>query len=154
MSAKPANGIRRGSATINLAPLSLALTILDPIMGCCSMVLLPMTNIHSAPSTSGMELVMAPLPKALISPTTVEAWQSLAQWSILLVPIAALANFMKRKFSSLVHLAEDRRPIESGPKSRLISPNLLPMISNAFCHPVSFNFPSCLIKGFFSRSLC
>jgi hypothetical protein len=40
-----------------------------------------------------MLLVMAPLPKAMESPVTVDAWQSRAQWSIWGVPTTALANF-------------------------------------------------------------
>jgi len=49
-------------------------------------VLEPMTRITSAWSMQSMELVMAPEPKVSASPTTVEEWQSRAQWSMLLVP--------------------------------------------------------------------
>ena len=45
---------------------------------------------------SSIEFVIAPEPKALASPATVEAWQSRAQWSTLFVPSAALMNFWKR----------------------------------------------------------
>jgi hypothetical protein len=38
---------------------------------------------------------MAPLPKEAASPATVELCQRRAQWSTLLVPIAALMNFWK-----------------------------------------------------------
>jgi hypothetical protein len=56
-------------------------------------VLEPMTNMQPASSISSMELVMAPLPKAAARPATVEECQSRAQWSTLLVPITARANF-------------------------------------------------------------
>ena len=39
---------------------------------------------------------MAPLPSDWARPVTVEAWQSRAQWSTLLVPTAARMNFWKR----------------------------------------------------------
>ena len=46
--------------------------------------------------TPGRELVMAPEPKAAARPTTVELCQSRAQWSTLLVPMAARASFWIR----------------------------------------------------------
>jgi hypothetical protein len=42
---------------------------------------------------SEMGFVIAPLPKAAARPATVEECQSRAQWSTLLVPMTALANF-------------------------------------------------------------
>jgi hypothetical protein len=56
-------------------------------------VLLPVTRMVSDLSTSAMGLVIAPLPKAMARPATVEECQSRAQWSMLFVPIAALMNF-------------------------------------------------------------
>jgi hypothetical protein len=40
-----------------------------------------------------MLLVIAPEPKDIASPETVDEWQRRAQWSTLFVPITALANF-------------------------------------------------------------
>jgi hypothetical protein len=59
-------------------------------------VLEPMTKMHPADSISAMEFVMAPLPKAAARPATVDECQSRAQWSTLLVPTAARANFWAR----------------------------------------------------------
>jgi len=61
--------------------------------GCEEVVLEPMIKMHPASSISEMELVMAPLPKAAARPATVEECQRRAQWSTLLVPTPALANF-------------------------------------------------------------
>ena len=78
---------------MSLAPFSLALKIRLAIRGWHAVVLEPITKIQAASSISAMELVMAPLPNAAARPTTVEECQSRAQWSTLLVPITALANF-------------------------------------------------------------
>jgi hypothetical protein len=45
---------------------------------------------------SSMEFVMAPDPKAVTRPVTVELCQSRAQWSTLLVEISPLASFWTR----------------------------------------------------------
>jgi hypothetical protein len=55
-----------------------------------------MIKIALASASSGMELVMAPEPKAAARPTTVELCQRRAQWSTLLVPMAARENFCIR----------------------------------------------------------
>jgi len=52
-----------------------------------------MIRMHLASASSDMELVMAPLPKARARADTVEAWQSRAQWSMLLVCITSRVNF-------------------------------------------------------------
>jgi hypothetical protein len=65
-------------------------------MGCCSVVLEPTTRTQSDCSRSGMELVIAPLPNDAARPATVEECQRRAQWSTLLVPSTARANFCKR----------------------------------------------------------
>jgi len=59
-------------------------------------VLEPMMKMTSMPSISRMEFVMAPEPKMAARPATVGECQSRAQWSTLLVPIAARMNFWKR----------------------------------------------------------
>ena len=64
--------------------------------GWFSVVLEPITKMQSAFRISPMELVIAPLPKAIARPATVELCQSLAQWSTLLVPRAARASFCRR----------------------------------------------------------
>ena len=79
MRAYRASGISRGSMRISPAPCSTALMTRDPMSGCCSVVLEPTTRKRSASSISGMELVMAPEPKAAARPATVELCQSLAQ---------------------------------------------------------------------------
>ena len=95
-SACAVRGISLGSATIRLAPFFTALIILRAMRGCCSEVLDPITKIASDSSMSSWELVIAPLPNEETSPVTVLAWHSLAQWSTLLVPTAALASFCIR----------------------------------------------------------
>ncbi len=45
------------------------------MMGCASVVLDPMTKYASESSNSGMEFVMAPLPKEVTRPATVELCQ-------------------------------------------------------------------------------
>jgi hypothetical protein len=42
------------------------------------------------------ELVIAPEPNASARPMTVDEWQSLAQWSMLLVPKTLRASFIRR----------------------------------------------------------
>ncbi len=89
-----ARWIRLGSMTITNAPFSRALMMRDAIIGWFSVVLEPVTRMQVASSSSGTELVIAPLPKAWARPVTVGAWQSLAQWSMLLVPTTPRANFI------------------------------------------------------------
>ena len=55
-----------------------------------------MTNIIFEPSISSMELVIAPDPKAVARPATVEECHNRAQLSILFVPITARMNFCIR----------------------------------------------------------
>jgi hypothetical protein len=55
-----------------------------------------MTKMQSAFLISAMELVMAPLPKAIARPATVELCQRRAQWSTLFVPKATRAIFWRR----------------------------------------------------------
>ncbi len=62
-----------------VAPRSLALKIREAIRGWASEVLDPMMKMHSASSSSSMEFVMAPLPKAAARPATVELCQRRAQ---------------------------------------------------------------------------
>ena len=66
------------------------------ITGWFSVVFEPMTKMQSAFLISAMELVMAPLPKAIARPATVELCQRRAQWSTLFVPRAARAIFWRR----------------------------------------------------------
>ena len=66
------------------------------MIGWASVVFEPVMKKQSAKRSSVIELVMAPEPKALASPATVEAWHRRAQWSTLFVPITALMNFWKR----------------------------------------------------------
>jgi len=66
-----------------------------PMTGWLEVVLEPMAKSVFAPAISLIELVIAPLPKLCIIPSTVGAWQRRAQWSTLLVPITTRANFWK-----------------------------------------------------------
>jgi hypothetical protein len=54
-----------------------------------------MTKKASACSTQDTEFVIAPDPNAVARPTTVELCHNRAQWSTLLVPSTARANFMR-----------------------------------------------------------
>ena len=78
-SAKRESWMFLGSATMSLAPFSLALKIRRAISGWQAVVLDPMTKIQPASSISAMEFVMAPLPKAAARPATVEECQRRAQ---------------------------------------------------------------------------
>ena len=73
--------MRRGSATISLAPRRRAARrILIPMTGCCSVVLLPMMKMHPLCSVmSRIELVIAPLPKLVTRPVTVALCHNRAQ---------------------------------------------------------------------------
>jgi len=75
------------------APFFFACIMRRPISGCCSKVLVPMTKRHFDSAMSAIDWVIAPEPNAPASPTTVEAWQSRAQWSMLGVFKTARANF-------------------------------------------------------------
>jgi hypothetical protein len=66
------------------------------ISGWASLVFEPVIRIQAASSISGVELVIAPLPNAATRPATVGLCQSRAQWSTLLVPMTARANFCSR----------------------------------------------------------
>jgi hypothetical protein len=61
-----------------------------------SVVFEPVTSRQSASRMSRMGLVIAPPPKAIPRPETELAWHSRAQWSMLLVPMAARISFWKR----------------------------------------------------------
>ena len=54
-----------------------------PISGWVSNVLLPIIKIHLDSAISAIDWVIAPDPNAPASPTTVDAWQRRAQWSML-----------------------------------------------------------------------
>ena len=64
--------------------------------GWATVVLDPIMKMQSESSISGIEFVMAPLPKAAARPATVEECQRRAQWSMLLVPNPTRQNFWKR----------------------------------------------------------
>ncbi len=81
---------------MTFAPFILAWTILRPIRGCCSKVLLPMTKTHFDSAMSGIELVIAPDPNDAASPATVDAWQSRAQWSMCRDFMTPRVNFIIR----------------------------------------------------------
>jgi hypothetical protein len=55
-----------------------------------------MARMQAAPAISSLELVIAPLPKLMARPATVGECQRRAQWSTLLVPMTARANFWRR----------------------------------------------------------
>ena len=65
-------------------------------MGCDSVTLAPITNITSDLEISSIEFVVVLRPRVLLRAFKVGAWHSVSDWSILLVPIAALANFCIR----------------------------------------------------------
>ena len=71
--------VRRGSATMIMAPRSRASSMCIPIMGCCSVVFDPITKMTRASLISSIEFVMAPEPNAADRPPTVEECQSRAQ---------------------------------------------------------------------------
>ena len=88
--------IERGSATTSLAPRRLARFISMAMIGCASVVLLPVTKRKSASRISPIELVIAPAPKVVTRPATVGACQVAAHWCTLLVPNTARASFCTR----------------------------------------------------------
>ncbi|OPX66468.1 MAG: hypothetical protein A4E37_01958 [Methanoregulaceae archaeon PtaB.Bin056] len=79
---------------MSFAPLALACITFRPISGCCSKVLLPIIKTHFDSAMSRIELVIAPEPNVEASPATVDAWQSLAQWSMCRVFSTPRANFI------------------------------------------------------------
>ena len=85
--------MRRGSATINLAPRRNAVFMRSASTGCASVVFEPMTNLHCASSISAIEFVMAPAPNDLTRPYTVGACHVAAQLWTLLVPSTPRASF-------------------------------------------------------------
>ncbi len=76
-----------------VTPFINACFIFAPVTGCASVGFAPKTKIQSVLSKSFMEFVAAPVPKACCIPNAVGAWQTLAQPSILLVPIAIRVIF-------------------------------------------------------------
>ena len=87
----------RGSTTISVAPFWWTACLRKVAMtGWVSAVLLPMTMKHSRCSISAMELLIALEPMASCRPETLPAWQSRAQWSMLLVPMIWRRNFCSR----------------------------------------------------------
>jgi hypothetical protein len=70
-----------------------AVLIICAMTGWFSMVFVPVSRMTSASARSSSELVMAPLPNAAARPATVGLCHNLAQWSTLLVPRHARANF-------------------------------------------------------------
>ena len=87
--------VMRGSATMIVAPLSLAFCTHRETTGWASVKLVPMANMHLEFSRSRRLLVMAPVPKTAPRPTTVGEWQSRAQLSTWGEP-SSRANFSKR----------------------------------------------------------
>ncbi len=79
MCARSASSVRRGSATMSLAPFSAARFILLPMIGCASVALDPMMKRTSSCSISPIELVIAPDPNVAARPATVGACQVRAQ---------------------------------------------------------------------------
>jgi len=73
-----------------------AVFIICAMTGWFSIVLVPVRRITSASAKSSRELVIAPLPNAAARPATVGLCHKRAQWSTLLVPMTALANFCNR----------------------------------------------------------
>ena len=132
---------------------SRASNILVLASGCCSVVFEPITRISSASLMSFIVFVAPPVPKEVERPSTVGLCQRRAQWSMLLVLSPALASFAIRKFSSLVHLAEEISPILS-----VLSPSIIAAFNpaatlfNASSQEASLKVPSdCLINGVFKR---
>ena len=76
------------------APFILACITRRPISGCCSNVFDPRMKQHFDCAMSPIELVIAPEPNVAASPATVDAWQSLAQWSMCRVFMTPRANFI------------------------------------------------------------
>jgi hypothetical protein len=94
--ARPARSMRRGSATISLAPARTASFTRFARMGCVSVVLVPTARMSLASASSGMLLVIAPLPTVVARPAIVAACQLRAQLSMLFVPTAVRAIFWRR----------------------------------------------------------
>src|SRR3989338_8834644 len=106
---------------MTLAPLSIAVLTRHPTIGCASVGFDPIINMQSIYGSSSYEFVLAPEPKDWFNPETVAAWQVLAQWSTLFVLKTARANFIIRKFSSLVQRADAQTAKASGPYLSFIS---------------------------------
>ncbi|MOA27320.1 hypothetical protein D3C78_1481890 [compost metagenome] len=92
-SARRARRVRRGSTTTNRAPRAWARRMRAPIMAWFSVASAPISRIRSALSISAMLPVIAPEPRVSDSPATEGLWQMRAQWSTLLLPSTARANF-------------------------------------------------------------
>ena len=88
--------IERGSATTSVAPACTARFISIAMIGCASLVLLPMTNRKSASRISPIEFVIAPAPKVVTRPATVGACHVAAHWCTLFVRNTARASFCTR----------------------------------------------------------
>ncbi len=95
MSAVQAVGVRRGSATISVAPCSFASSTQRETIGWFSAKFEPMTSRQSDLAKSVMGLVIAPEPKVVTRPVTDGLCQRRAQWSTLFVP-SIRASFWNR----------------------------------------------------------
>jgi len=94
--AKRVRSMRRGSATMRFAPcFATAALMRRAMIGCASVVLDPITKIQSACSSSALELVIAPEPKAAARPATEGLCHKWAQWATWLLPTAIRMNFWK-----------------------------------------------------------
>jgi hypothetical protein len=85
--------MRRGSATMALAPARSRFFIRDAKTGCASVGLAPMTSMTSACSTEAKSCVPAEVPNAWLRPYPVGEWHTRAQVSMLLLPNAARTIF-------------------------------------------------------------
>ena len=93
MSALRASGIRRGSATISLAPRRMAFLRRVAATGCASVMFVPMQKMTSGSSMSRSGLLIAPRPSVAARPATVGLCQARLQLSTWFVAKPARMNF-------------------------------------------------------------
>ena len=107
--------MRRGSATISVAPRLTAFLIQVAATGWFTVGFAPITRITSASATSATGFDTAPEPMPSSSAATEEAWHSRVQWSTLFVPNPVRTSFWNRYASSLLPLAEPNPASACGP---------------------------------------
>src|ERR1700751_547784 len=100
-----------------------------------------------------IEPLSPPYPTVRKSPIVAGDWQYREQLSTLFVPITARASFCIRYASSLVHLEEAMKPMESGPWVFFNSISLVPIRSSASSQVALRNRSPSRISGAVSRSL-
>src|SRR4051812_18462157 len=99
-----------------VVPLRRACLKNDDATGWLAVALLPVMSATSALATSPYVVETAPEPMPSNSAATLLAWQRRVQWSTLLDVNAVRISFWKRYASSLLHLADPKPAMPSGPR--------------------------------------